>query len=97
VLDPKICPACGDRAERPTAEEAELICDVRAPVAVPAAAVVRAHRLQWRRQVHRRADPGAPAGRAVVVLEQDVLWIDGLRDDVDGHPAFRSVWLRRQR
>jgi hypothetical protein len=31
------------------------------------------------------------------VLEQDVLWIDGLRDDVDGHPAFRSVWLRRQR
>jgi ABC-type sulfate/molybdate transport systems ATPase subunit len=20
-----------------------------------------------------------------------LLWIDGLRDDVDGHPAFRSV------
>jgi hypothetical protein len=33
------------------------------------------------------------AGR-VVLLEQDVLWIAGLRDDVDGHPAFRSVWLR---
>lgn len=33
------------------------------------------------------------AGRAVV-LEQDVLWISGLRDDVDGHPRFRSTWLR---
>lgn len=30
----------------------------------------------------------------VVVLEQDVLWTGGLRDDVDGHPAFRSTWLR---
>ncbi len=33
------------------------------------------------------------AGEAVV-LEQDVLWTAGLRDDVDGHPAFRSTWLR---
>jgi len=33
------------------------------------------------------------AGR-VIVLEQDVLWVAGLRDDVDGHPAFRSTWLR---
>ncbi|GAA4664738.1 nucleoside kinase [Amycolatopsis dongchuanensis] len=32
-------------------------------------------------------------GRAVV-LEQDVLWTAGLRDDVDGHPAFRATWLR---
>ncbi|EHY89904.1 putative nucleoside kinase, CMP and AMP kinase [Saccharomonospora azurea NA-128] len=30
----------------------------------------------------------------VVVLEQDVLWTGALRDDVDGHPAFRSTWLR---
>lgn len=30
----------------------------------------------------------------VVVLEQDVLWAGGLRDDVDGHPVFRSTWLR---
>lgn len=29
-----------------------------------------------------------------VVLEQDVLWTGGLRDDVDGHPVFRSTWLR---
>ncbi|MPY84715.1 MAG: AAA family ATPase, partial [Actinophytocola sp.] len=30
----------------------------------------------------------------VVVVEQDVLWTGGLRDDVDGHPAFRATWLR---
>lgn len=30
----------------------------------------------------------------VVVLEQDVLWTGGLRDDVDGHPTFRATWLR---
>ena len=29
-----------------------------------------------------------------VVLEQDVLWTGALRDDVDGHPEFRSTWLR---
>lgn len=29
-----------------------------------------------------------------VVLEQDVLWVAGLRDDEDGHPVFRSTWLR---
>lgn len=33
------------------------------------------------------------ADRAVV-LEQDVLWVAGLRDDTEGHPAFRSTWLR---
>lgn len=33
------------------------------------------------------------ADRAVV-LEQDVLWVSGLREDVDGHPRFRSTWLR---
>ena len=33
-------------------------------------------------------------GGQVLVLEQDVLWVAGLRDDVDGHPAFRSTWLR---
>lgn len=33
------------------------------------------------------------AGQAVV-LEQDVLWTGGLADDVEGHPAFRTTWLR---
>ncbi|CAM3813105.1 nucleoside kinase [Nocardiopsis rhodophaea] len=29
-----------------------------------------------------------------VVLEQDVLWVDGLRDPADEHRLFRSTWLR---
>nr|WP_235000972.1 AAA family ATPase [Marinactinospora thermotolerans] len=29
-----------------------------------------------------------------VVLEQDVLWLAGLRDPADDHRAFRSAWLR---
>lgn len=29
-----------------------------------------------------------------VVLEQDVLWLRGLRDPADNHRAFRSAWLR---
>jgi broad-specificity NMP kinase len=31
---------------------------------------------------------------SVVVLEQDLLWVDGLRDPADDHAAFRKVWLR---
>lgn len=33
------------------------------------------------------------ADRAVV-LEQDVLWVEGLRDPTDDHRHFRSTWLR---
>jgi broad-specificity NMP kinase len=33
------------------------------------------------------------AGRAVV-LEQDVLWVDALRDPDDDYGAFRRTWLR---
>lgn len=33
------------------------------------------------------------AGR-FVVLEQDLLWIDGLRDPAGEHRLFRSTWLR---
>lgn len=29
-----------------------------------------------------------------VVLEQDLLWVDGLRDPADHHRLFRSTWLR---
>lgn len=31
---------------------------------------------------------------SVVVLEQDVLWVDGLRDPAGDHAAFRTTWLR---
>ena len=95
VLDLKICPACGDRAQRPAVEEERLVC---------AACGHRAafHRLPlfaltgpsgaW--QVHGGAQLARRLSGEVVVLEQDVLWTGGLRDDVDGHPRFRSTWLR---
>lgn len=95
VLDPKICPACGDRARAPRVEQGWLVCDRCA------------HRWPFERQpllVLTGPSGGGKstvgpllAGRVAeraVVLEQDVLWTGALRDDVDGHPAFRSTWLR---
>lgn len=35
-----------------------------------------------------------PLRERFVVLEQDVLWVEGLRDPTDEHRAFRSTWLR---
>ena len=95
MLDLKICPACGDRADRPLAEGAELFC------------ALCGHRWPFRRLPLFALTGPSGAGKStvgprlaerlsdrVVVLEQDVLWTAGLQDDVDGHPAFRSVWLR---
>ncbi|WP_026118957.1 AAA family ATPase [Nocardiopsis ganjiahuensis] len=33
-------------------------------------------------------------GERFVVLEQDLLWVGGLRDPADDHRLFRSTWLR---
>jgi broad-specificity NMP kinase len=33
-------------------------------------------------------------GEQAVVLEQDLLWADGLRDPADDYRLFRSTWLR---
>lgn len=91
-LDLRICPACGDLADRP----------------VVAGDVVRCARCghEWPfRKLPLFALTGpSGAGKStmgpllakrlagdVVVLEQDILWIDALRGDVT---AFRSVWLR---
>ncbi|PSK88774.1 broad-specificity NMP kinase [Murinocardiopsis flavida] len=37
---------------------------------------------------------GARLGDRFTVLEQDVLWVGGLRDPSRDHHAFRSTWLR---
>lgn len=37
---------------------------------------------------------GEELGDRFVVLEQDVLWVAGLRDPADDHRVFRSTWLR---
>ncbi|PRX45498.1 broad-specificity NMP kinase [Prauserella shujinwangii] len=95
MLDLKICPGCGEFAEVPRAEQGRLVC------------ARCGHRREFRRlPLFALTGPSAagkstvgPAlarllGDRVVPLEQDVLWTGGLRDDVDGHPAFRSTWLR---
>ncbi|EHK88826.1 AAA family ATPase [Saccharomonospora azurea] len=95
MLDLKICSACGDRAERPVVEGERLVC------------VVCGHRAAFHRLPLLALTGPSAAGKStvgpelarrlsgeVVVLEQDVLWTGALRDDVDGHPAFRSTWLR---
>lgn len=95
MLDLKICPECGDRADAPLVNEGRLVCRVCG------------HRWDFLRLPLFAVTGPSGAGKStvgpalarrlsgeVVVLEQDVLWTGGLRDDVDGHPAFRSTWLR---
>jgi broad-specificity NMP kinase len=91
-LDLRICPSCGDRADRPVAAGAELEC------------ARCGHRWPFRRLPLFALTGPSGAGKStlgpllearfggeVVVLEQDVLWTGALRDDVS---AFRAVWLR---
>ncbi|MEC3975389.1 AAA family ATPase [Amycolatopsis sp. H20-H5] len=95
VLDPQICPSCGDRAERPSVADGLLACGRCG------------HRWPFKRLPLFALTGPSGAGKStvgpllaqrlgerVVVLEQDVLWTGALRDDVPGHPAFRSAWLR---
>ncbi|MFJ1762394.1 AAA family ATPase [Amycolatopsis sp. NPDC088138] len=91
-LDLRICPSCGDRAARPVAAGAVLTC-ARCE-----------HQWPFQRLPLFALTGPSGAGKStigpllmsrfageVVVLEQDVLWADALRDDVR---AFRSAWLR---
>ena len=92
VLDLRICPSCGDLAQRPVVSGAERMC------------VHCGRRWTFRKLPLFALTGPSGAGKStvgpslaarmsddVVVLEQDVLWTGALRDDV---PAFRAVWLR---
>ncbi|MFJ9784120.1 nucleoside kinase [Amycolatopsis sp. NPDC101161] len=91
-LDLRICPSCGDRADRPIVTGAVLTCRKCG------------HEWPFRKLPLFALTGPSGAGKStmgpllaerlagdVVVLEQDILWIDALRDDVT---AFRAVWLR---
>ncbi|WP_243658948.1 AAA family ATPase [Tamaricihabitans halophyticus] len=95
-----ICAGCGELAERPRLAE-------QAPEAAVLWCIHCGHRAEFRRlplfcvtgpsgtgksTVCRRL-PEALGGKAVVV-EQDVLWLAGLRELPDGHPRFRAAWLQ---
>ncbi|SFW48962.1 AAA family ATPase [Amycolatopsis australiensis] len=91
-LDLRICPACGDRADRPVVAGATLSC------------ARCGHEWPFRKLPLFALTGPSGAGKSTlgpllasrlageaVVLEQDVLWTGALRDDVE---AFRAVWLR---
>ncbi|WP_198958121.1 MULTISPECIES: AAA family ATPase [Amycolatopsis] len=95
MLDPRICPRCGDLAEVPAVEGNTRLCHQCG------------HRWPFRRLPLFALTGPSGAGKSTVgpalverlggrvtVLEQDVLWVAGLRDDVNGHPTFRGTWLR---
>ncbi|MQA06807.1 MAG: AAA family ATPase [Streptosporangiales bacterium] len=94
MLDLRICPACGDRAKLPIVAGDRREC------------AQCGHRWPFRQLPLFALTGPSGAGKStvgpllarrladrVVVLEQDVLWVAGLRDDASEHPTFRSVWL----
>jgi len=94
-MDPRICPRCGDLPEVLAVEGDTRRCHRCG------------HRWHFHRLPLFALTGPSGAGKSavgpaladrlggrVLVLEQDVLWVSGLRDDLNGHPAFRSTWLR---
>ncbi|GLY70789.1 AAA family ATPase [Amycolatopsis taiwanensis] len=95
MLDPRICPACKELERRPVVEHGKRVCETCG------------HRWSFRHLPLFALTGPSGAGKStvgpalverlagqVIVFEQDVLWVAGLRDDVEGHPRFRSAWLR---
>jgi len=91
-LDLRICPACGDRADRPVVSGAIVTC------------AKCGHEWPFRKLPLFALTGPSGAGKStmgplladrfggdVVVLDQDILWIPALHDDVTD---FRSIWLR---
>jgi hypothetical protein len=91
-LDLRICPACGDRADRPVVAGSVVTC------------WQCGHEWPFRKLPLFALTGPSGAGKStmgpllaarfagdVVVLDQDILWTGALRDDV---LAFRSAWLR---
>ncbi|MEU0530981.1 AAA family ATPase [Amycolatopsis tolypomycina] len=91
-LDLRICPACGELADRPVVAGNVVTC------------AKCGHEWPFRKLPLFAVTGPSGAGKStvgplladrfagdVVVLDQDILWIGALRDDV---LDFRSVWLR---
>lgn len=92
-----VCAACGGWADRPRVDrDAQLwlcvACGHREPFAVLPMFVLTGPSGTGKSTVGRLLGP--LLGERALVLEQDVLWVDGLRDPADHHRAFRTTWLR---
>ncbi len=94
-MHPLICPSCGELTEHPAVDAEVLVC--------PACG----HREPFRRLPLFAITGPSGGGKStvgrlllrlladrVVVLDQDLLWVSGLRDPADDFAAFRRGWLR---
>ncbi|APU14133.1 MULTISPECIES: AAA family ATPase [Actinoalloteichus] len=92
-----VCPGCGDRTDTP----------VVAPAQPVLTCTTCGHERRFaRRPLFALVGPSGTGKSTVarllaerlqdraVVLEQDVLWLAGLRDPAEDHRLFRSTWLR---
>lgn len=92
-----ICPRCGERNDVPQVDPAEPViicgtCSHREPFRRLPLFVLTGASGTGKSTVGRLL-PDRLAGQ-VVVLEQDLLWINGLRDPDDDFAALRQTWLR---
>ncbi|MFD6951776.1 nucleoside kinase [Nocardiopsis sp. TSRI0078] len=96
-MHPLICDHCGELDETP---------DTAAGVSVLRCASCRRTRPFLRLPLYCVSGPSGTGKSTIagmllerlrdrfVVLEQDLLWVGGLRDPADHHRLFRSTWLR---
>lgn len=97
ALDLLICPACGARSEYPVADPDRPVMTcrecahryefLRLPLFCLSGPSGSGKSTVARNLLHRLRD-------RMVVLEQDLLWMAGLRDPAEEHRQFRSTWLR---
>nr|WP_246843138.1 AAA family ATPase [Allokutzneria sp. NRRL B-24872] len=92
-----MCPACGARTDVPRVEGSPAVvvcadCDHRRGFHRLPLLCLTGPSGTGKSTVCREL--AARLSEHVVVLEQDVLWVEGLRDPAEDHRAFRSTWLR---
>lgn len=90
-----ICAACGEWAQAPKVDGDTVVCaqcGYREPFQRLPLFCVTGASGTGKSTVCRKL--GSTLGERVVLLEQDVLWIDGLTDPSDDFGAFRQTWLR---
>ncbi|RCV48960.1 AAA family ATPase [Marinitenerispora sediminis] len=96
-MNPLICDACGGRTDQPAVAPGESVvvcsdCGARRRFRrLPLYCVTGPSGTGKSTVARRLADR---LSEDYVVLEQDVLWVAGLRDPAGDHRAFRSAWLR---
>ncbi|WP_203416520.1 AAA family ATPase [Jiangella ureilytica] len=93
-----ICERCGERADHPQVETEAVIrcahCGHRWPFLRLPLYCLTGPSGTGKSTVQRLLAAEARLADRFVVLEQDVLWVAGLRDDGGEHRPFRSTWLR---